>query len=124
MTLIDWHELALFEDWRPEEVSSIVDAITAERHVAEGEVVCGPAGAELVTTSQLRNDKGIGIGLTWVELFEERVGSALRGGCHAVVADVPAKQRTAHGGQSKTHVGDGRWLRTLRTDGQLTGGPC
>ncbi len=40
MALIDWHDLALFEDWRPEEVSSIVNAITGERHVAEGDVVC------------------------------------------------------------------------------------
>lgn len=40
MTLIDWHELALFEDWRPEEVSAVVDAITAERRLTEGDVVC------------------------------------------------------------------------------------
>lgn len=40
MALTDWHDLALFDEWHPEEIAVIVDAVTAERRVAEGEVLC------------------------------------------------------------------------------------
>jgi cytochrome P450 len=40
MSLIDWHAMALFEDWRSEEVGAVVDAVTAERRFSDGDVIC------------------------------------------------------------------------------------
>ena len=40
MALTDWHDLALFDEWHPEEIAVIVDAVTAERRVPEGDVLC------------------------------------------------------------------------------------
>ena len=40
MALTDWADLAIFDEWRPEEIAVIVDAVTAERTAGEGDVLC------------------------------------------------------------------------------------
>ncbi len=40
MTLIDWHAMALFEDWRSEEIGAVIDAVTGEVRLGDGDVIC------------------------------------------------------------------------------------
>lgn len=48
MALHDWHELELFADWRPEEVAVLVDTVTAEVHINQGDVICEDAAVDEV----------------------------------------------------------------------------